>query len=281
MTTSDKPRGKGLRAGSKLGPDLTVLGIIDRHHGATVCIVWHGRAWCPMACKVFPTHAEAEREAAMLRRLSHPNTVRFFGLEPPGILLMEFLEGPTLYQLMTATTKPQSISNTLRLAIHIGAALNHVHEQGFVHLDVTPSNIIVAPGGRPVLFDFGTARPIHGKRPPEPIGTIPYTSPEEAQLHNVTPAADVFGLAVLVYELIARQFPFPEPTRKRQYPQIDTAPTPLRTHRPGVPKGLDALLAQCLAADPTARPGLRELLPGLHRYITGGPPMWPEGFTPE
>ena len=85
-----------LKVGARLGKELTVLGVIDRHGAQGLCIVWNHAAWCPMACKVFRSYKDAAREAAVLSVLAHPNTVRFFGLAEPANLLMEFLEGQSL-----------------------------------------------------------------------------------------------------------------------------------------------------------------------------------------
>src|ERR1700730_18455490 len=89
-----------VKVGAQLGEALTVLGVIDRHEGDRLCRVWQHAAWCPMACKVFQSLGNAEREAKVCSILSHPNTVRFLGLAKPAYLLMEFLEGPTLDELI-------------------------------------------------------------------------------------------------------------------------------------------------------------------------------------
>jgi eukaryotic-like serine/threonine-protein kinase len=272
---------RAVKVGSKLNQNITVLGVLDRYREDTVCIAWHHRAWCPMACKVFASSDRAKHEADILTRLAHPNTVRFLGIEEPAILLMEFLEGSTLESLVNDTrAKRFSISDALRVAIHIGAALHHLHARGYVHLDVAPSNVIITSSGRPVLFDFGTTRRLHAARPAEIIGTDPFIAPEECNLGVVTSAADVFGLGVILYEMLAGALPFPEGTRKRRFPQLNTPPLPLRSRRRAIPQPLDDLVLSCLALAPAERPPLQHLLPALHDFIISGPPMWPQGFQP-
>jgi serine/threonine protein kinase len=278
LTSADSSR---IEIGTRLGADLTVLGIVDDRGGEPVYLVWHHKSWCPMACKVFASPEDALREGRMLLALAHPNIVRCYGLYGPNCLLMEFLEGPTLAQLRRSRPKKWfGIGDSLRLAIHVGAALQHVHEAGLLHLDVKPSNIIVVKG-RPVLCDFGIARWQNAPRPNGARGTDPYVAPEECLLQAVTPAADVFGLGATLYRLLSGNLPFPERAQNGPFPQVMETPVPIRRHRPSVPIKLENLILSCLCRDPSARPSLVTLLPAMHAFIGAGPPMWPAGFRPD
>jgi serine/threonine protein kinase len=266
--------------GAKIGEDLTVLGALDEGGTDAVYIVWHHRAWCPMACKVFATAERAKREADVLAALAHPNIVRPLGLGQPPHLLMEYLEGPTLSRLLkTSPRRRLRISDALRVAIHLGGALAHMHGRGFLHLDVKPRNAIVTRG-RPVLFDFGTVRPRRDWGKAFLEGTDPYMAPEQCRRQPVSPATDVYGLGVILYEMIAGGRPFPDGSRRRSFPQLTKDPTPLRRHRPSAARMLEAIVHRCINPDPALRPTLVELLPELHRHIRGGAPMWPAGFRP-
>jgi eukaryotic-like serine/threonine-protein kinase len=270
-----------LEAGTKLNSRLTVLGTIDKDGREPVYIVWHHRAWCPMACKTFALASKLQRESDILSALAHPNIVRCLGTEDAKHLLMEFLEGPTLSQLRREQPKEcSSVPDAMRVAIHLGAALQHVHERGFLHMDVKPSNVIVTHG-RPVLFDFGIARFRNEPRPPRSAGTAPYMAPEECLCEPVTPAADVFGLGVTIYKLLTAHYPFSEGTPEVPYPQILQTPTSARHYRRRIPARLDRLVLRCLARDPAARPSMTSLIPVLHEFIRTGPAMWPPGFRPE
>ncbi len=278
MTSARSPR---YSVGDKINPELTVLGIVDDTGRDPVYIVWHHRAWCPMACKVFGTVEKARLEAMVLGALAHPNIVRLLGVGKPAHVLMEFLEGPTLRQFMRSRPGCRlRVSDALRVAIYLGAALTHLHERGFLHLDIKPSNVIVARG-RPVLFDFGIARP-QGDRPDRHIhGTDPYMAPEQCRGDLVTPATDIFGLGVTLYEMLTGHLPFADGTRRNPFPQTVAAPVPLRQRRRELPSALDRLVLRCLAQEPAARPAVSELLPSLHSFIHSGPQMWPSGFRPE
>ena len=278
MTSSSLPR---IDVGARLGRDLTVLGIIDDRRGEPVYLVWHHKCWCPMACKVLESAEIARDQADILFKAAHPNVVRCFGLNGTNCVLMEFLEGPNLRQLMSSRPKERlGISDAVRLAIHVGGALLHIHDVGLLHLDVKPSNIIVAKG-RPVLVDFGIARWQTAPRPTGVRGSYPYIAPEECLLQTVTPAADVFGLGVTLYELVTGNLPFPESQDEETFPQVLQAPAPMRDHRPAVQTGLEKLVLSCLSRDPHERPNLPTLLAALHKFIGGGPPMWPKGFAPD
>lgn len=193
---------------------------------------------------------------------------------------MEYLEGPSLHHL--AKVRPNRrlpINDALRIGIYVGAALSHVHDRGLLHLDVKPGNIVVVRG-RPILCDFGIARWRRDPRPSRVGGTEDYIAPEECQLEEITPAADIFGLGVTLYEILTGHLPFPDRGDAEDYPQVLQSPSSIRQHRRDVRIGLERLILSCLSREPTARPNLAALLPALHGYITGGPRMWPANFHP-
>jgi eukaryotic-like serine/threonine-protein kinase len=270
------------RPGGTIGPNHTVLAVVDKASGRhPVLIVWDHRSWCPMACKLFASPEKAAKEARILSALNHPNIVRLFEIGEDAELFIEFVDGATLGALMDRHEEGRfRISDALRIAIHLGAALEHMHARGFVHLDLAPSNVILRRDGRPVLVDLGAARLQGAKRPPRVVGTDPYIAPEECLLQDVCRPADVFGFGVLLFELLTGKLPFPKGTRRDPFPQTRHEPARVRAFRPGVPKGLDHLVSSCLARDPSDRPLLADLLPSLHDHIRGGPRMWPAGFQP-
>jgi serine/threonine protein kinase len=277
MTVARAPR---FKIGTKITRDLTVLGAIRTRGRYPVYIVWHHADWAPMACKVFGKLSRAKREANIMAALSHPNIVRFLGVVEPALLLMEFLEGPTLGSVIDDMPRERmSISNSIRVAIHLGAALHHIHRKGFIHLDIKPTNVIVVRG-RPVLYDFGSARKQGAPRPPHVAGTDAYIAPEECLRGDVTPASDVFGLGVTLYEMLTGDLPFPRKTPRNPFPQATASPVRLRQRRKDIPAGLDELVMACLAREPAERPAIPALLPLLHDFIRTGPPMWPAHFRP-
>jgi serine/threonine protein kinase len=270
-----------IEVGTQLGSNLTVLGVVDDRSDEPVYLVWHHKSWCPMFCKVLRSQEAAQREADILLALAHPNIVRCFGIDGSTHLLMEYLEGPSLHQLMKSLPKRRlNINDAVRISMYVGAALSHIHDRGALHLDVKPSNIVIV-NGRAILCDFGVARWQSVERPDYMSGTEGYVAPEECLRERITPAADVFGLGVTLYELLTGNMPFPEKGKTEPYPQVSRPPSLVRQYRAAVPVGLEKLVQKCLSRDPGERPTLAALLPSLHRYISRGPRMWPRGFNPE
>jgi serine/threonine-protein kinase len=261
---------KRYRLGARVGDDLTLVRVIANAKGRhPVYIGWLHSAWAPVVCKVFRSLADAEREHAALAACAHPSVVQTFGAYEPNLLLLEQLDGITLRETMRRKSRDlRSIADALRTVVPIGAALAKAHRAGFVHLDVKPENIMIVDE-RPVLFDFGTARRIGGPRPGKVQGTDAYLSPEEWALGDVGPAADIYSLGVILYELLTDRLPFDRCGRQPLAGSV-------RSFRPGVSAELDRLVQACLSADPAERPGLEDLLPALNRQIRTGARMWPD-----
>jgi serine/threonine protein kinase len=266
---------KGIKPnGALLGEGLTVVGLVS-DGPEPVYLAWHHSKWCAVACKVVKSRKYALREARALQALNHPNIVRCLGLAAPTNLLMEYLDGPTLRDFIRS--RPQrhlSQSDALRVAIHIGGALDHLHERGFVYLDVKPSNIIIFDG-RPILFDVGTVQRQAEQRLGAAIGTDYYMAPEQCNRDRVGSYSDVFGLGVTLYQMLTGKLPFSGFSKKTPFPQLRRAPLSVRRHLPRIPAALDNLVLACLQRDPKQRPTLAELLPALHKHIRSGSPMWP------
>ena len=269
-----------LTVGMPVTPGITVLAVVDDGGEDAVYLVWNHRAWCPMACKVYARPGDAQREAAVLAALEHPNIVRGLGAGRSGYLLMEYLDGPTLKQLIESSKEGRlSLPNAMRAGIYLGSALIHMHSRGFLHLDVKPSNVVIYRG-RPVLFDLGTARPCSRPQLKHSIGTDFYMAPEQCERGQVGPASDVFAFGVTLYQMLTGQLPFPKARSRTSLPQTRMEATPLRKHLPRAPQALESLLQACMARPAAARPALSQLLPALHAFINTGPRMWPASLEP-
>jgi serine/threonine-protein kinase len=214
------------------------------------------------------TAARVAREVQAVTGLSHVNTVRVFdyGQADDGsfYLVMEYLEGPTLEQLVREAG-PLSPGRVVHLLRQVCGALAEAHGAGLVHRDLKPSNVIVATlgGQRDVakLLDFGlvqdlsTASDERLTRTGMVLGTPGYMSPEQAAGDSTVDArGDLYSLGAVAFFALTGRPPFQGKTIGQLLAAHRFEPPPLVTDlRPDVPADLAAIIARCLAKDPTAR----------------------------
>jgi eukaryotic-like serine/threonine-protein kinase len=288
--------------GYRIAGDLMVTGHLGAGRNCHLYQVWSARDWCAFTCKILaPARggsrhdvAALRREARILRAVGHPNIVHSYGIgEHDGLpfLLLEYLEGPTLFDVIERQPNRRlEISDAVRAAIHLGAALYHLHRRGFLHLDLKPANLLLRDGV-PVLIDLDSARRADpDRRPNRCLGTAPYMAPEQVRRTPLGPPADVYGLGALLYELLTGRWVFEhvydeplEDGRPRQYPQADgDAPPPPRRFRPDISESLERTVLACLAPDPADRfPSMHPLLLALVGELQEPVSLWPAGVRAE
>jgi serine/threonine protein kinase/tetratricopeptide (TPR) repeat protein len=204
------------------------------------------------------------REIGIAARLSHPHIVPLIDSgESDGSLyyVSPFVEGGSLRDRLEGEKK-LSIDDAIRIAHEVGAALDYAHRNGFVHRDVKPENILFADD-HALLADFGVAhvRATQGTRPLTlgglALGTPEYMSPEQAAGETeIGTSGDIYGLACVIYEMLAGEPPFRGATpRATMAKQVTEKPRPLRSLRPEVPPGVENVLEKALTKDPTQRFG--------------------------
>ncbi len=165
-----------------------------------------------VAVKLFRGAAAGDRarfdaEVVVLAALNHPGLVRVYDAgeqDGDAFVVLELIEGPTL-AARVAERGPLPAAEVAELGAQVADALAFVHEQGVVHRDVTPSNVLCAPDGRPRLADFGIARLVDTTRitaTATAVGTAAFMAPEQVQGHDVTAAADVYALGLVLLELL-------------------------------------------------------------------------------
>lgn len=199
------------------------------------------------------------REAASLATLQHGSIVHvydYFVDETGAHIVMEFVDGIDLYNVLNHTRSlPTEVALTIGLAIAEG--LEHAHHQGIVHRDIKPSNILLSKKGDVKLMDFGIARDHHQDSLTQTglaVGTPSYMAPEQIRGDPIDFRTDLFALAVVLYELLSGEKPWPEiEGRAVTVRVLDDPPVPLSEVAPHLPPGLVRLIHRCLQKRPQHR----------------------------
>jgi serine/threonine-protein kinase len=209
------------------------------------------------------------REARLAARLAHPNVVRVYDAgESDGrpFIVMEHVEGTTLAEERSSRGRldPEAV---IRIGQEVCAGLEHAHAAGLVHRDVKPQNLLLAADGTVKIADFGIAHAIDQTRMTlagTVLGTAAYLAPEQARDGPIGPAADVYALGAVLYELLTGRPPhvartLPELVARHALGQV----VPPSRAVPGLVPELDQIVLACLQPDPAARPTPSELADAL------------------
>jgi WD40 repeat protein len=227
-------------------------------------------------------HAEAESIA----RLQHPNIIQIYevGLsEGRPFLALEYAGGGTLAGRLGG--RPQAPAEAARLGVRLAQAVQAAHEHGVIHRDLKPGNVLLGSGpetslgeSAPKITDFGLAKrtDVAGMTASGAVvGTPSYMAPEQAagDKKEVGPAADVYALGAILYELLTGRPPFLGATTMDTLMQVlSVDPVPLRRLQPQVPRDLETITLKCLQKDPRKRyASAAELADDLERFLDGRP----------
>jgi serine/threonine-protein kinase len=170
---------------------------------------------------------------------------------------MELLEGESLAERI-GRDGALAPAEAARVVATVADALEVAHRAGVVHRDVKPGNVFLGADGSVKLLDFGIASAAGeaALTTGDLIGTAAYLAPERALGHRATPAADVYALGVVLYELLAGRRPFEAASDiELAMAHVHAHPTPLAQAAPGTPSFLVAACEQAMSRDPSSRPG--------------------------
>jgi len=208
------------------------------------------------------------QEARVVGQLSHPSIISLhdMGIEESTqtpYLIMEYLEGPTLDQLMQKGTLPypKACAWVADVAIALGVA----HRKGIIHGDVKPANILTTADGRVKLTDFGMARLARrDSMDSSLVGTPAYWCPEQIIGKPQDARSDLFSLGVVLYEMTTGRRPFDGQTLPAICERLLSTTPLLPSHaNPSLPSSLDEVIGACLAKDPGGRIASAEELANL------------------
>ncbi len=194
------------------------------------------------------------REAQAAGSLTHPNIVRIFDVGE-NHLVMEMLEGKTLQQLIRERGRIEP-EEARAILSPVADALDHAHAAGIIHRDVKPANIMIQPDGQPKLMDFGMAHldATVMTATGQILGSPSFMSPEQLLGETVTPRSDNYSLAVVAYEMLTGQSPFPGKTITAVIYRVmhETAQAPRKLNA-SLPERYDEIFARALAKEPEKR----------------------------
>ncbi|MCH7871198.1 MAG: serine/threonine protein kinase [Planctomycetes bacterium] len=198
------------------------------------------------------------REARLVGQLKHPNIVSVHGLGrfPGGgyFLVMELVEGHDLALRLRSEILP--IAEAVRITVDVASAIQHAHQQGIVHCDLKPANVLLDAAQHVFVTDFGFAQLI-AKTPGQAAGvggTAGYMAPEQlnSEVGEIGPATDIYGLGALFYSLLTRQPPGGLPIALASREIVPTIVRP-RDLREDVPAEVEDICLRCLQWRPTDR----------------------------
>lgn len=220
-----------------------------------------------VALKFLPPHLVSHEsakdrfllEARAAAALDHPNicTVHEIGEAPDGqmYISMPLYEGETLQARLARG--PLAAAELTHIALQVASALAKAHEQGIVHRDVKPSNVMLLNDGGVKILDFGIAHIEDASQAAAPgltIGTLAYMSPEQARGESVDPRMDVWALGVVIYEMATGSHPFAAPDARALRAALEERqPESIATHRPDAPIELDAIVRKMLSKTASQR----------------------------
>jgi tRNA A-37 threonylcarbamoyl transferase component Bud32 len=282
----EPPRIGPIPAAEKEPPSIAGYEILGELGRGGMSVVYKARQLRPdrvvaLKCLLAGAHAVTERrarflaEADAIARLQHPHIVQIYEVgQQDGVpyLALEYLGGGSLATWLRGRLPPSHLAAAL--VETLARAVQYAHEQGVIHRDLKPANVLLGLDGQAKVSDFGLAK---HERPDltatgEVLGTPSYMAPEQAAGRG-GPAADIYALGALLYELLTGRPPFRAATVLETLEQVrKQEPVPPARLQPGLPRDLETIALKCLHKEPTRRYARAvDLAEDLRRFLAGEP----------
>jgi WD40 repeat protein len=231
------------------------------------------------------------REARLVAQLDHPNIVPVYEVgehEGQHYYTMKLIDGHSVFCELGHYRRHHKAAAYLVARVARAVHFAHEHEPSILHRDLKPANILLDAAKQPHVTDFGLAKQLDASSSLSPegavIGTASYMAPEQATGGRLTPAADVYSLGTVLYELLTGRPPFQGATALETLAQVvSDPPVPPRRLNPAVPRDLETICLYCLDKRPHKRfSSAAALADDLERWVEGQPlrearrVRWPE-----
>jgi serine/threonine-protein kinase len=250
-------------------PGYEVKTVLGRGSMGVVYLAWHLRLNRAVALKMLLPGALASldeakrflREAEIVAGLRHPNIVQVLDVgshDGRPYFTMELVEGGNLAQKLSGTPLP--VGEAVTLLAMLAEAMQVAHQGSVLHRNLRPANVLLTAEGTPKITDFGLARRLEGGAAltlhADMVGAPNYMAPEQArgQTSAQGPAADIYALGAILYELLTGRPPFPaESTLETIQQVLAQEPVPPGQLNVNVPRDLEAVCLKCLHKEPEQR----------------------------
>jgi eukaryotic-like serine/threonine-protein kinase len=266
------PQGpRPLAPGAPLAAGYEVIEHLSRGRDFDVYFGWSEHRECGCAVKLIrPDRVESASasrrllgEGRLLRGLTHPHIVRLYDMQDrPAVLVLETLTGETLDHMICGPRR-LALADVAMLGLQLCSAIGYLHRQGYLHLDLKPSNII-CDNGQAKLLDLSIARRPGPSR--AGVGTPRYMAPEQARGGEMRRATDVWGMGAVLFCATAGRPPAAWCDAECSYPQLWHRAEPLRRHR-RLPAAFGNVIEATLDPDPDKRPTVGELAGALDPLV--------------
>ena len=200
-------------------------------------------------------------EARSVARLSHPNIVTVHDVGSEGhkthYIVMELIEGTDLKKVIKAYGA-LPLDRALNIAVQMCAGIGYAHRSGLVHADVKPQNILITPEDIVKVTDFGIAQALSDTQPRQRLdvvwGSPHYFAPEQAKGEQPTPAADVYAIGIVLFEMLTGQLPYAGANQQELAMAHIRAPIPSVTDiNPTIPSSLASIIQKVMSKEPEQR----------------------------